>query len=610
MLSFNFYFLLQMADSCRALAQDPVLCEFCKSTNAELVCQVCYDRVCGICEKVHQNIHSNSEIQPAAKLGKIQGFCRQHPRQRYEVSCYECRVPVCTTCIIEDHNKHKMVNVSVLYEEDKASIVEDISEIRNRIFPTIDIIAHHARAEKENIPSKCEMVADYIKIRVEKTKRMIDEVYSETLKELEEMKIKDVKIIDEHIANIDEILSKLQNTATLYESQLNSRFESDLILFRLSNPGISNLRAIPDTLLYSPPVFKGGKSEKSKVAKMLGDLKPSVVKQGKHRKIRQISKKSESRAVLVSALGQMLLKPPSLNLISGQIQGNRLSQQGPSNPPSRSTSLTKSAKCLKDFKRNFSVMTSVNCVSPTRAWISGQHSDIKLMDLESGECDNVSTDCLDIGPSDVTATADGFLLFSSFDKKSVTRLSTKTKCVVTTFNTDWNPKGLCVGINDEVFVCLVENQFGKVAKYNKEGDMLFEYTVDVDGNRIFAQPSYICRNSYSDICVSDTEKHAVIAVDACGNRKFEFKRKTADDRSSFDPRGLDTDVDNNIAIVDYGNHEIILINDRGDFLTCLLERNDGLSRPCDVSVDVEKKLWVVECRTGRLKVFQSFSSEI
>lgn len=601
-------FWVQMADSYeRIMAQDPVFCEFCKACNAEVVCQVCYDRVCNICEKVHQNIHSNTDSKPLPKVGKVQGFCSKHPRQRYEVCCSECRVPVCTNCILEVHNKHKMVNISVLYEEDKAGILEDISEMKTRIHPNLDIIAQHARAEKENIPSKCQMVANYLKIRVEKAKLLIDEIYEETIKELKEMEVGDVKAIDEHTCHIDEFMLKLHNTTTLFESQLKTRFESDLILFRRANPGISSCRTIPESFMYSPPIFKGGKADKSKLAKYLGELKPSSVKYCKIKKVRQTSKRSEARAILVSALGNILVIPPSSPSSAPQSSG-----PVSSNPPSRSTSLTKSAKSVKNFKRSYSVMTSVNCVSPEKAWISGQHPDIKLMDLESGECDSFSTSCQTDGPSDVVVTTDGDILFTDFDEKLVSRVSGKTKVLITTFSTDWNPKGLCSGMQDEVYVCQVENKYGKVTKFNKEGILLFEYVFDGDGNHIFLQPSYICNNekSHTGIFVSDTLKHAVIGLDPCGNVRFEYKRNISDDRSPFDPRGLDIDVDGNIAVVDYGNHEVILLSDIGEFLICLLDRSDGLSRPCDISIDAEKKLWVAECRTGKLKVFQSFSTEM
>lgn len=92
-------------------------------------------------------------------------------------------------------------------------------------------------------------------------------------------------------------------------------------------------------------------------------------------------------------------------------------------------------------------------------------------------------------------------------------------------------------------------------------------------------------------------------MDFCGNVRFEYKRNIFDDRFLFDLRGFDIDVDGNIVVVDYGNYEVILFNDIGEFFICLLDRSDGLSWLCDISIDVEKKFWVVECRIGKLKVF-------
>ncbi|XP_062609530.1 E3 ubiquitin-protein ligase TRIM71-like [Saccostrea cucullata] len=588
-----------MAENSSLLAQDPVRCEFCKASNAESVCKICNDRICAICEKIHHNIHSNSEIK-STKLEKVQGFCKHHPRNRYEVCCYDCRVPVCTTCIIDNHNKHKMVKMSVLFEEDKNAIVEDIGEMKSKIYPEIELIAQSAKSIKESIPSKCQMVVQYLKARAEKAKEQIDKFFKEAVLELREMEKKDVKAFQEHIAQIDDILSRLKKTASLYEGQLHTRYESDLILFRRANPEISIFRTIPDTLKYSPPFFKGGKLEKAKLSKFFGELQPSSIKHTKVRKIRQKTKRSDTKAALLSSLENILSIPASSSVLTPA------TELTPPKPISRSTSMTNSAKSVQHFKRSYSVLTSVNCVSTEKAWISGQHPDVKLMDLQSGECDTISTDCETVGPSDLTITKDNDIIFSDFYDRSVKQLTIETKEMQVIFRTDWNPKGLCCGNDGDVFVCLVENQNGKVSKF-KKGGLSQEFINGVDGQRLFEQPSYICQNSNSDLCISDTGKRAVIVLDATGNKKFAYSGSDADGRSPFDPRGIDTEVGGNIVVVDYGNHEVILISETGKFLTCLLDRSDGLSRPCDVSVDGENKLWVAECRTGRLKVFQSIS---
>jgi DNA-binding beta-propeller fold protein YncE len=494
-----------------------------------------------------------------------------------------------------------MVNISVLYEEDKAAIKGDLLEMKNKIYPEVDMVRQSTVSVLDTIPSKCQLVAQYLKTRAEKAKQQIDQLFEEAASQLREMERQDVQAFTEHIAQIDDIMSNLQKTASIFESQLHMRYESDLILFRRSNPGISSLKTIPDTLKYSPPFVKGGKSDKSKLSKFFGELQASSIKHAKVRKIRQKSNRAQVRVALVNSLENILSIPSSRSPSSGQAL---------SNPPSRSTSLIKSAKSVKDFKRSFRVLTTVNCVSPQKAWLSGQHPDIKLMDLESGECEGIPTDCTANGPSGMAVNKDGDIIYSNFEEKSVTKLVIGTKDITTLFHTDWNPKDLCIGNQDEVFVCLVENNEGKVGKFSTLGQLLVEFVLDDDGNRLFEEPSYICTNCISDICISDTRKHAIIVLDTTGRRKFEYRGSDADDRSLFDPRGIDTDSDGNIIVVDYGNSEILVISSSGEFLAYLLDRSDGLSRPCDISLDKESKLWVAECRTGKLKVFQTFSSEM
>lgn len=111
-----------------------------------------------------------------------------------------------------------MVNIFVLYEEDKVVILEDIFEMKSKIYLNFDIIAQYVRVEKENIFSKCQMVVNYLKIWVEKVKLLIDEIYEEIINEFGEMEVSDVKVMDEYIGNIDEIILKLYNIIILFES--------------------------------------------------------------------------------------------------------------------------------------------------------------------------------------------------------------------------------------------------------------------------------------------------------------------------------------------------------------------------------------------------------
>lgn len=111
-----------------------------------------------------------------------------------------------------------MVNIFVLYEEDKVVILEDIFEMKSKIYLNFDIIAQYVRVEKENIFSKCQMVVNYLKIRVEKVKLFIDEIYEEIINEFGEMEVSDVKVMDEYIGYIDEIILKLYNIIILFES--------------------------------------------------------------------------------------------------------------------------------------------------------------------------------------------------------------------------------------------------------------------------------------------------------------------------------------------------------------------------------------------------------
>lgn len=75
------------------------------------------------------------------------------------------------------------------------------------------------------------------------------------------------------------------------------------------------------------------------------------------------------------------------------------------------------------------------------------------MDFESGECDSFFISCLIDGLLDVVVIIDGDIFFIDFDEKLVLRVFGKIRVLIIIFSIDWNLKGLCSGMRDEVYVC-------------------------------------------------------------------------------------------------------------------------------------------------------------
>lgn len=118
--------------------------------------------------------------------------------------------------------------------------------------------------------------------------------------------------------------------------------------------------------MYFLLIFKGGKVDKIKFVKYLGELKLLFMKYCKVKKVRlQILKRLEVRVIFVSTLGNIvviLLISFLLVTFLGLVLSNLFS---------RSIFLIKLVKSVKNFKRSYSVMISVNCVLLEKVWISG-----------------------------------------------------------------------------------------------------------------------------------------------------------------------------------------------------------------------------------------------
>lgn len=132
----------------------------------------------------------------------------------------------------------------------------------------------------------------------------------------------------------------------------------------------------------------------------------------------------------------------------------------------------------------------------------------------------------------------------------------------------------------------------KVRRYSDTKILVQEITVDDDGIFLFDSLFEITENKNGDIIVSDWKKKALVVVDTNGRHRFNYKGRHGE--SKFSPGGICTDILGNILVSNrnYEDPGIHLVDQAGQFLTCLIDESYYVHSSCVLCVDDQHNLYV------------------
>lgn len=137
---------------------------FVRKKSAEInYCFDCEKFLCPDCIKAHDLFRTAAfeghkvtpvrQFQPEdyEALLKRQSFCSQqyHEREITRFFCLQCQICVCHLCIVTDHKSHDVVPIEKAADDEKANIIAEAEQMKEKIQACSDLIRQFETTEAD-----------------------------------------------------------------------------------------------------------------------------------------------------------------------------------------------------------------------------------------------------------------------------------------------------------------------------------------------------------------------------------------------------------------------------------------------------------------------------
>ena len=251
------------------------LCDLCKPehTHATSHCFDCKQNLCHACNSKHveSKFFAGHKTVPVSDTL----FCKLHPQQVIAAVCHDCERSVCVKCVMELHDSHRVEDITQVAGRSRQrlnSFVESQESfaINGSLLFDIQSAINEAKDTKRSYSKFFGDFQDKLNTlmsKVDSVKSIVDNMYSETIGNLEEYK----SSIDD--LNINH--AKLLNYAKYL---LNNVPDAEIVAAGASFPASETLKSLVQPLTFEVPVVDSKfQSMVSGLQVMIGDCEVSHV---------------------------------------------------------------------------------------------------------------------------------------------------------------------------------------------------------------------------------------------------------------------------------------------------------------------------------------------
>ncbi|XP_062618412.1 uncharacterized protein LOC134280007 [Saccostrea cucullata] len=556
----------------RTKTKDATRCALCKTAVVQMHCGTCLINLCKACVGEH------SMSDEASKKHEIVQFkhrkstlpyprCTSHDKERCEMFCNHCNVPICSVCISsESHSSHKICEIMTLYSSMKKEIARENEEMQMSIYPVYENTAYDVQNRMNQLEKEYGDLSAAITKHGEEWHGIINKIVQNLKAEVDTMKSRHYDILKKNLAEINQRVSELEEAIQTSKMTMESNDIAPLLQF---NRKILEFRKLPTKLEVSSPKFTPIRCQQEEFVKQFGKL--STLSLFSDDDCCSGKKVQESEEV-GPPVKQLLKKPKVVSTIrtgnSGSVYDN---------------------------------LFDVACLSDEEIWTCGLVNNIELFSISQGTLlKTIKTKTGNI-PGNIAVTNRGHLVYIDPTDRSVNIVKDgEIETVIKLQN--WKPSNVCSTSSGDLLVTMDsdDNKQAKVVRYSGSNE---KQTIQFDDK---GQPLYssgkskcISENRNLNICVADVRANAVVVVNQAGKLRFRYTGHTpAPKNEPFGPHGISTDSQSHILTADMNNNCVHIIDHNGQFLAFI---DCELSGPWGLCTDTNDNLFVGQLLKNHVK---------
>ena len=461
-------------------------------------------------------------------------FCSRqgHQKKKLKLFCKECETAVCQTCVMLDHNGHKLTLIEEEAENQRLEIKTVIETQRHNVDEKMNVVVQldedYAKVIQQNETMKGNVqrfANGLIKTIQAKMQNVIDAMENQTKKSLERLTAK---------------RGEIQQQINVIESSLE---EADKLVNRSTTAEVVQLKKTLETIFQgvdeTEPIVHDRSSlkafvfvENQKILDVVNGEELGFFKEGYRTKAKESLAKGEGlKDGTVARKAQFNLTTRNAERKQGYVEGDRVTvefkdEQG--------------QECVTEVRIDDNKDGIYNI-----SYFPRVQGTIKLLVKVNGEHIHGSPFAVIVKPFQVTS------VLCIGKKGSGEGLLNE-------------PMGVAVTAKDEVVVA--DNQNHRVQVFDINGTFLRSFGHKGENAGEFKNPTGIAIDKDRNILVSENHNHRVQILSWEGRHLGSFGGQGNLDSQLFKPWGLSLDSTGNVIVADPGNKLIKIFTPDGKFV--------------------------------------------
>ena len=257
-------------------AQSVVPCDVCATETGEHYCTVCRQTLCNGCEQVHKKVASSKDHEVVPRVQMVSAVasttCIQHPDQTMSLQCEPCQISVCIKCVTGDHRGHPMMELTKIYEDEKARVEKDILEIEQKTIPLLMKEIKEIPPKREEYQNAITGIRKEMEDEVRELKTRIDDIHARRLKKLAEEEA--TGLTQFYIIQEGKEEQKRSHTEDVseYKAHVASKNQAQFLSYARKRGQKAHEHRHPTLKFPSPPKLRRASAPNTHLSKLLGKL--------------------------------------------------------------------------------------------------------------------------------------------------------------------------------------------------------------------------------------------------------------------------------------------------------------------------------------------------